>query len=134
MNTKQPENYLQQQDSYLAAKPLYGGDSNKKKLSMTGAVRAQESEHLLRLSSGLGNKTADVEENRIPADLDGMSASISSRLPFNVHHALQLELDYYEGHAKRLMGPKAVPQPDGSWDVIGFQEDGDQRPQDGTLG
>lgn len=38
MNTKQPEDYLQQQDSYLAAKTLYGGDSNKKKLSMTAML------------------------------------------------------------------------------------------------
>ncbi|HHQ4514177.1 TonB-dependent hemoglobin/transferrin/lactoferrin family receptor [Aeromonas veronii] len=133
MNTKQPEDYLQQQDSYLAAKTLYGGDSNKKKLSMTGAVRAQESEHLLRLSGWRGNETANFEENRIPADLDGMSASTSSRLPLNAHHALRLELDYYEDHAKRQMGPKAVPQPDGSWDVVGFQEDGDQRTQGGKF-
>lgn len=134
MNTKQPEDYLQQQDGYLAAKTLYGGDSNKKKLSMTGAMRVQESEHLLRLSGWRGNETVNYEENRIPADLDGMSASTSSRFPLNAHHALRLELDYYQDHAKRQMGPRAVPQPDGRWDVIRFRENGDQLTRGGKLG
>ena len=134
ISTKQPEDYLQGQDAYLGSKVLQDGSSDKQKLSATGAARVLDSEHLLRVSGWQGHETANYDESRIPADLDGLSASTSSRFPLNDHHLLRLELDYFEDNAKRDQGPREVPQPDGKWQVRQYSEQGSQRTQGGKLG
>ena len=134
ISTKQPEDYLQGQDAYLGGKVLQDGSSDKQKLSATGAARVLDSEHLLRLSGWQGHETANYDESRIPADLDGLSASTSSRFPLSDHHLLRLELDYFEDNAKRDQGPREVPQPDGKWQVRQYHEQGSQRTQGGKLG
>lgn len=134
ISTKQPEDYLQGQDAYLASKVLQDGGSDKQKLSATGAARLLDSEHLLRLSGWQGHETANYDESRIPADLDGLSASTSSRFPLSDHHLLRLELDYFEDNAQRDQGPREVPQPDGKWQVRQYHEQGSQRTQGGKLG
>ena len=134
ISTKQPEDYLQGQDAYLGSKVLQDGSSNKQKLSATGAARVLDSEHLLRVSGWQGHETANYDESRIPADLDGLSASTSSRFPLSDHHLLRLELDYFEDNAKRDQGPREVPQPDGKWQVRQYHEQGSQRTQGGKLG
>lgn len=134
ISTKQPEDYLQGQDAYLGSKVLQDGSSDKQKLSATGAARVLDSEHLLRVSGWQGHETANYDESRIPADLDGLSASTSSRIPLNDHHLLRLELDYFEDNAKRDQGPREVPQPDGKWQVRQYHEQGSQRTQGGKLG
>mgnify|MGYP002128885845 FL=1 len=134
ISTKQPEDYLQGQDAYLGGKVLQDGSSDKQKLSATGAARVLDSEHLLRLSGWQGHETANYDESRIPADLDGLSASTSSRFPLSDHHLLRLELDYFEDNAKRDQGPREVPQPDGKWQVRQYSEQGSQRTQGGKLG
>lgn len=134
ISTKQPEDYLQGQDAYLGSKVLQDGSSDKQKLSATGAARVLDSEHLLRLSGWQGHETANYDESRIPADLDGLSASTSSRFPLSDHHLLRLELDYFEDNAKRDQGPREVPQPDGKWQVRQYNEQGSQRTQGGKLG
>ena len=134
ISTKQPEDYLQGQDAYLGSKVLHDGSSDKQKLSATGAARLLDSEHLLRVSGWQGHETANYDESRIPADLDGLSASTSSRFPLSDHHLLRLELDYFEDNAKRDQGPREVPQPDGKWQVRQYSEQGSQRTQGGKLG
>lgn len=134
ISTKQPEDYLQGQDAYLGGKVLQDGSSDKQKLSATGAARVLDSEHLLRLSGWQGHETANYDESRIPADLDGLSASTSSRFPLSDHHLLRLELDYFEDNAERDQGPREVPQPDGKWQVRQYNEQGSQRTQGGKLG
>ncbi|MFM5585656.1 TonB-dependent hemoglobin/transferrin/lactoferrin family receptor [Aeromonas rivipollensis] len=134
ISTKQPEDYLQGQDAYLGSKVLQDGSSDKQKLSATGAARVLDSEHLLRVSGWQGHETANYDESRIPADLDGLSASTSSRFPLNDHHLLRLELDYFEDNAERDQGPREVPQPDGKWQVRQYHEQGSQRTQGGKLG
>lgn len=134
ISTKQPEDYLQGQDAYLGSKVLHDGSSDKQKLSATGAARLLDSEHLLRVSGWQGHETANYDESRIPADLDGLSASTSSRFPLSDHHLLRLELDYFEDNAKRDQGPREVPQPDGKWQVRQYHEQGSQRTQGGKLG
>lgn len=134
ISTKQPEDYLQGQDAYLGGKVLQDGSSDKQKLSATGAARVLDSEHLLRLSGWQGHETANYDESRIPADLDGLSASTSSRFPLSDHHLLRLELDYFEDNAQRDQGPREVPQPDGKWQVRQYHEQGSQRTQGGKLG
>ena len=134
ISTKQPEDYLQGQDAYLGSKVLQDGSSNKQKLSATGAARVLDSEHLLRVSGWQGHETANYDESRIPADLDGLSASTSSRFPLSDHHLLRLELDYFEDNAERDQGPREVPQPDGKWQVRQYHEQGSQRTQGGKLG
>ena len=134
ISTKQPEDYLQGQDAYLGSKVLQDGSSDKQKLSATGAARVLDSEHLLRVSGWQGHETANYDESRIPADLDGLSASTSSRFPLSDHHLLRLELDYFEDNAKRDQGPREVPQPDGKWQVRQYHEQGSQRTQGGKLG
>ncbi|WP_429154775.1 TonB-dependent hemoglobin/transferrin/lactoferrin family receptor [Aeromonas media] len=134
ISTKQPEDYLQGQDTYLGSKVLHDGSSDKQKLSATGAARVLDSEHLLRVSGWQGHETANYDESRIPADLDGLSASTSSRFPLSDHHLLRLELDYFEDNAKRDQGPREVPQPDGKWQVRQHHEQGSQRTQGGKLG
>ncbi|MFM5132636.1 TonB-dependent hemoglobin/transferrin/lactoferrin family receptor [Aeromonas rivipollensis] len=134
ISTKQPEDYLQGQDAYLGGKVLQDGSSDKQKLSATGAARVLDSEHLLRLSGWQGHETANYDESRIPADLDGLSASTSSRFPLSDHHLLRLELDYFEDNAKRDQGPREVPQPDGKWQVRQYNEQGSQRTQGGKIG
>ncbi|MCE9923370.1 TonB-dependent hemoglobin/transferrin/lactoferrin family receptor [Aeromonas media] len=134
ISTKQPEDYLQGQDAYLGGKVLQDGSSDKQKLSATGAARVLDSEHLLRLSGWQGHETANYDESRIPADLDGLSASTSSRFPLSDHHLLRLELDYFEDNARRDQGPREVPQPDGKWQVRQYHEQGSQRTQGGKLG
>ncbi|MDX7899031.1 TonB-dependent hemoglobin/transferrin/lactoferrin family receptor [Aeromonas media] len=134
ISTKQPEDYLQGQDAYLGSKVLQDGSSDKQKLSATGAARILDSEHLLRVSGWQGHETANYDESRIPADLDGLSASTSSRFPLSDHHLLRLELDYFEDNAKRDQGPREVPQPDGKWQVRQYHEQGSQRTQGGKLG
>ncbi|WP_303805321.1 TonB-dependent hemoglobin/transferrin/lactoferrin family receptor [Aeromonas rivipollensis] len=134
ISTKQPEDYLQGQDAYLGSKVLQDGSSDKQKLSATGAARVLDSEHLLRLSGWQGHETANYDESRIPADLDGLSASTSSRFPLSDHHLLRLELDYFEDNAQRDQGPREVPQPDGKWQVRQYHEQGSQRTQGGKLG
>ncbi|WP_111872974.1 TonB-dependent hemoglobin/transferrin/lactoferrin family receptor [Aeromonas bivalvium] len=134
ISTKQPEDYLQGQDAYLGSKVLQDGSSDKQKLSATGAARVLDSEHLLRVSGWQGHETANYDESRIPADLDGFSASTSSRFPLSDHHLLRLELDYFEDNAKRDQGPREVPQPDGKWLVRQYHEQGTQRTQGGKLG
>ena len=134
ISTKQPEDYLQGQDAYLGGKVLQDGSSDKQKLSATGAARVLDSEHLLRLSGWQGHETANYDESRIPADLDGLSASTSSRFPLSDHHLLRLELDYFEDNAQRDQGPREVPQPDGKWQVRQYSEQGSQRTQGGKLG
>lgn len=134
ISTKQPEDYLQGQDAYLGSKVLQDGGSDKQKLSTTGAVRVLDSEHLLRVSGWQGHETANYDESRIPADLDGLSASTSSRFPLSDHHLLRLELDYFEDNAQRDQGPREVPQPDGKWQVRQYHEQGSQRTQGGKLG
>lgn len=134
ISTKQPEDYLQGQDAYLGGKVLQDGSSDKQKLSATGAARVLDSEHLLRVSGWQGHETANYDESRIPADLDGLSASTSSRFPLSDHHLLRLELDYFEDNAKRDQGPREVPQPDGKWQVRQYHEQGSQRTQGGKLG
>ena len=134
ISTKQPEDYLQGQDAYLGGKVWQDGSSDKQKLSATGAARVLDSEHLLRLSGWQGHETANYDESRIPADLDGLSASTSSRFPLNDHHLLRLELDYFEDNAQRDQGPREVPQPDGKWQVRQYNEQGSQRTQGGKLG
>ncbi|NEX75398.1 TonB-dependent hemoglobin/transferrin/lactoferrin family receptor [Aeromonas rivipollensis] len=134
ISTKQPEDYLQGQDAYLGGKVLQDGSSDKQKLSATGAARVLDSEHLLRVSGWQGHETANYDESRIPADLDGLSASTSSRFPLSDHHLLRLELDYFEDNAERDQGPREVPQPDGKWQVRQYHEQGSQRTQGGKLG
>lgn len=134
ISTKQPEDYLQGQDAYLGSKVLQDGSSDKQKLSATGAARVLDSEHLLRVSGWQGHETANYDESRIPADLDGLSASTSSRFPLSDHHLLRLELDYFEDNAKRDQGPREVPQPDGKWQVRQYHEQGSQHTQGGKLG
>ncbi len=134
ISTKQPEDYLQGQDAYLGSKVLQDGSSDKQKLSATGAARVLDSEHLLRVSGWQGHETANYDESRIPADLDGLSASTSSRFLLSDHHLLRLELDYFEDNAKRDQGPREVPQPDGKWQVRQYHEQGSQRTQGGKLG
>ncbi|WP_429147785.1 TonB-dependent hemoglobin/transferrin/lactoferrin family receptor [Aeromonas rivipollensis] len=134
ISTKQPEDYLQGQDAYLGGKVLQDGSSDKQKLSATGAARVLDSEHLLRVSGWQGHETANYDESRIPADLDGLSASTSSRFPLSDHHLLRLELDYFEDNAARDQGPREVPQPDGKWQVRQYNEQGSQRTQGGKLG
>ncbi|WP_429161317.1 TonB-dependent hemoglobin/transferrin/lactoferrin family receptor [Aeromonas media] len=134
ISTKQPEDYLQGQDAYLGSKVLQDGSSDKQKLSATGAARILDSEHLLRVSGWQGHETANYDESRIPADLDGLSASTSSRFPLSDHHLLRLELDYFEDNAERDQGPREVPQPDGKWQVRQYHEQGNQRTQGGKLG
>ncbi|MFM4860909.1 MULTISPECIES: TonB-dependent hemoglobin/transferrin/lactoferrin family receptor [Aeromonas] len=134
ISTKQPEDYLQGQDTYLGSKVLQDGSSDKQKLSATGAARVLDSEHLLRVSGWQGHETANYDESRIPADLDGLSASTSSRFPLSDHHLLRLELDYFEDNAERDQGPREVPQPDGKWQVRQYHEQGSQRTQGGKLG
>lgn len=134
ISTKQPEDYLQGQDAYLSSKVLQDGSSDKQKLSATGAARVLDSEHLLRVSGWQGHETANYDESRIPADLDGLSASTSSRFPLSDHHLLRLELDYFEDNAQRDQGPREVPQPDGKWQVRQYNEQGSQRTQGGKLG
>lgn len=134
ISTKQPEDYLQGQDAYLGSKVLQDGSSDKQKLSATGAARVLDSEHLLRVSGWQGHETANYDESRIPADLDGLSASTSSRFPLSDHHLLRLELDYFEDNAERDQGPREVPQPDGKWQVRQYHEQGSQRTQGGKLG
>ncbi|WP_429171423.1 TonB-dependent hemoglobin/transferrin/lactoferrin family receptor [Aeromonas rivipollensis] len=134
ISTKQPEDYLQGQDAYLGGKVLQDGSSDKQKLSATGVARVLDSEHLLRLSGWQGHETANYDESRIPADLDGLSASTSSRFPLSDHHLLRLELDYFEDNAQRDQGPREVPQPDGKWQVRQYNEQGSQRTQGGKLG
>ena len=134
ISTKQPEDYLQGQDAYLGSKVLQDGSSDKQKLSATGAARIRDTEHLLRLSGWQGHETANYDESRIPADLDGLSASTSSRFPLSDHHLLRLELDYFEDNAQRDQGPREVPQPDGKWQVRQYHEQGSQRTQGGKLG
>ncbi|MFM5028023.1 TonB-dependent hemoglobin/transferrin/lactoferrin family receptor [Aeromonas rivipollensis] len=134
ISTKQPEDYLQGQDTYLGGKVLQDGSSDKQKLSATGAARVLDSEHLLRVSGWQGHETANYDESRIPADLDGLSASTSSRFPLSDHHLLRLELDYFEDNAQRDQGPREVPQPDGKWQVRQYHEQGSQRTQGGKLG
>ncbi|MDU1143706.1 TonB-dependent hemoglobin/transferrin/lactoferrin family receptor [Aeromonas rivipollensis] len=134
ISTKQPEDYLQGQDAYLGGKVLQDGSSDKQKLSATGAARVLDSEHLLRVSGWQGHETANYDESRIPADLDGLSASTSSRFPLSDHHLVRLELDYFEDNAKRDQGPREVPQPDGKWQVRQYHEQGSQRTQGGKLG
>lgn len=134
ISTKQPEDYLQGQDAYLGSKVLQDGSSDKQKLSATGAARVLDSEHLLRVSGWQGHETANYDESRIPADLDGLSASTSSRFPLNDHHLLRLDLDYFEDNAERDQGPREVPQPDGKWQVRQYHEQGSQRTQGGKLG
>ncbi|WP_429108043.1 TonB-dependent hemoglobin/transferrin/lactoferrin family receptor [Aeromonas media] len=134
ISTKQPEDYLQGQDAYLGSKVLQDGSSDKQKLSATGAARILDSEHLLRVSGWQGHETANYDESRIPADLDGLSASTSSRFPLSDHHLLRLELDYFEDNAERDQGPREVPQPDGKWQVRQYHEQGSQRTQGGKLG
>ena len=134
ISTKQPEDYLQGQDAYLGSKVLQDGSSDKQKLSATGAARVLDSEHLLRVSGWQGHETANYDESRIPADLDGLSASTSSRFPLSDHHLLRLELDYFEDNAQRDQGPREVPQPDGKWQVRQYHEQGSQRTQGGKLG
>ncbi|MFM5557432.1 TonB-dependent hemoglobin/transferrin/lactoferrin family receptor [Aeromonas rivipollensis] len=134
ISTKQPEDYLQGQDAYLGGKVLQDGSSDKQKLSATGAARVLDSEHLLRVSGWQGHETANYDESRIPADLDGLSASTSSRFPLSDHHLLRLELDYFEDNARRDQGPREVPQPDGKWQVRQYHEQGSQRTQGGKLG
>lgn len=134
ISTKQPEDYLQGQDAYLGSKVLQDGSSDKQKLSATGAARVLDSEHLLRVSGWQGHETANYDESRIPADLDGLSASTSSRFPLSDHHLLRLELDYFEDNAKRDQGPRELPQPDGKWQVRQYHEQGSQRTQGGKLG
>ncbi|WP_310598134.1 TonB-dependent hemoglobin/transferrin/lactoferrin family receptor [Aeromonas aquatica] len=133
ISTKQPEDYLQGQDAYLSSKVLQDGSSDKQKLSATGAARVWDTEHLLRLSGWQGHETANYDESRIPADLDGLSASTSSRFDLNEHHLLRLELDYFEDNAKRDQGPREVPQPDGKWQVRQYREDASQKTQGGKL-
>ncbi|ELI6436032.1 TonB-dependent receptor, partial [Aeromonas salmonicida] len=133
ISTKQPEDYLQGQDAYLSSKVLHDGSSNKQKLSATGAARWAETEHLLRVSGWQGHETANYDESRIPADLDGLSASTSSRFTLNEHHLLRLELDYFEDNAKRDQGPREMPQPDGKWQVRQYREDSTQRSQGAKL-
>ncbi|MFM5781262.1 TonB-dependent hemoglobin/transferrin/lactoferrin family receptor [Aeromonas caviae] len=133
ISTKQPEDYLQGQDAYLGSKVLHDGNSDKQKLSATGAARIRDTEHLLRLSGWQGHETANYDESRIPADLDGLSASTSSRIQLNEHHLLRLELDYFEDNAERDQGPREVPQPDGKWQVRQYHEQGSQRTQGGKL-
>ena len=133
ISTKQPEDYLQGQDAYLSSKVLHDGSSDKQKLSATGAARIRDTEHLLRLSGWQGHETANYDESRIPADLDGLSASTSSRIQLNEHHLLRLELDYFEDNAERNQGPREVPQPDGKWQVRQYHEQGSQRTQGGKL-
>ena len=133
ISTKQPEDYLQGQDAYLSSKVLHDGSSDKQKLSATGAARIRDTEHLLRLSGWQGHETANYDESRIPADLDGLSASTSSRIQLNEHHLLRLELDYFEDNAERDQGPREVPQPDGKWQVRQYHEQGSQRTQGGKL-
>ncbi|WP_461606548.1 TonB-dependent hemoglobin/transferrin/lactoferrin family receptor [Aeromonas rivipollensis] len=134
ISTKQPEDYLQGQDAYLGSKVLQDGGSDKQKLSATGAARVLDSEHLLRVSGWQGHETANYDESRIPADLDGLSASTSSRFPLSDHHLLRLELDYFEDNAQRDQGPREVPQPDGKWQVRQYHEQGSQRTQGGKIG
>ncbi|MBL0512561.1 TonB-dependent hemoglobin/transferrin/lactoferrin family receptor [Aeromonas media] len=134
ISTKQPEDYLQGQDAYFGSKVLQDGSSDKQKLSATGAARILDSEHLLRVSGWQGHETANYDESRIPADLDGLSASTSSRFPLSDHHLLRLELDYFEDNAERDQGPREVPQPDGKWQVRQYHEQGSQRTQGGKLG
>lgn len=133
ITTKQPEDYLQGQDGYLSSKVLHDGSSDKQKLSATGAARWGESAHLLRLSGWQGHETANYDQSRIPADLDGLSASTSSSLTLNERHLLRLELDYFEDNAKRDQGPRETPQPDGKWQVRQYRENGSQRSQGGKL-
>ncbi|MGY3942535.1 TonB-dependent hemoglobin/transferrin/lactoferrin family receptor [Aeromonas tecta] len=133
ISTKQPEDYLQGQDAYLSSKVLQDGSSDKQKLSATGAARVWDTEHLLRVSGWQGHETANYDESRIPADLDGLSASTSSRFDLNEHHLLRLELDYFEDNAQRDQGPREVPQPDGKWQVRQYQEDASQKTQGGKL-
>ncbi|MDM5122198.1 TonB-dependent hemoglobin/transferrin/lactoferrin family receptor [Aeromonas rivipollensis] len=134
ISTKQPEDYLQGQDAYLGSKVLQDGSSDKQKLSATGAARVLDSEHLLRISGWQGHETANYDESRIPADLDGLSASTSSRFQLSDHHLLRLEFDYFEDNAQRDQGPREVPQPDGKWQVRQYHEQGSQRTQGGKLG
>ncbi len=134
ISTKQPEDYLQGQDAYLGSKVLQDGSSDKQKLSATGAARVLDSEHLLRISGWQGHETANYDESRIPADLDGLSSSTSSRFQLSDHHLLRLELDYFEDNAQRDQGPREVPQPDGKWQVRQYHEQGSQRTQGGKLG
>jgi len=108
ISTKQPEDYLQGQDAYLGSKVLHDGNSDKQKLSATGAARIRDTEHLLRLSGWQGHETANYDESRIPADLDGLSASTSSRIQLNEHHLLRLELDYFEDNADSPGVPTAI--------------------------
>ncbi|MGY3896470.1 TonB-dependent hemoglobin/transferrin/lactoferrin family receptor [Aeromonas enterica] len=133
ITTKQPEDYLQGQDAYLSSKMLHDGSSDKQKLSTTGAARLGESAHLLRLSGWQGHETANYDQSRIPADLDGLSASTSSSLTLDEQHLLRLELDYFEDNAKRDQGPREVPQPDGKWQVRQYRENSTQRSQGGKL-
>ncbi|MGY3886540.1 TonB-dependent hemoglobin/transferrin/lactoferrin family receptor [Aeromonas aquatica] len=133
ISTKQPEDYLQGQDAYLSSKVLQDGSSDKQKLSATGAARVWDTEHLLRLSGWQGHETANYDESRIPADLDGLSASTSSRFDLSDHHLLRLELDYFEDNAQRDQGPREVPQPDGKWQVRQYREDASQKTQGGKL-
>jgi iron complex outermembrane recepter protein len=133
ISTKQPEDYLQGQDAYLGSKVLQDGSSDKQKLSATGAARVLDSEHLLRVSGWQGHETANYDESRIPADLDGLSASTSSRFELNEHHLLRLELDYFEDNAYRDQGPREVPQPDGKWQVREYRENASQKSQGGKL-
>ena len=133
ISTKQPEDYLQGQDAYLDSKVLHDGSSDKQKLSATGAARVLDSEHLLRVSGWRGHESANYDESRIPADLDGLSVSTSSRFPLSDHHLLRLELDYFEDNAQRDQGPREVPQPDGKWQVRQYSEQGSQRTQGGKL-
>ncbi len=112
-----------------SSKVLHDGSSDKQKLSATGAARWGESAHLLRLSGWQGHETANYDQSRIPADLDGLSASTSSSLTLNEQHLLRLELDYFEDNAKRDQGPREIPQPDGKWQVRQYRENGTQRPR-----
>ncbi|WP_043157134.1 TonB-dependent hemoglobin/transferrin/lactoferrin family receptor [Aeromonas diversa] len=133
ITTKQPEDYLQGQDAYLAGKGLHSGDSDKNKLGLTGATRLLGGEHLLRLSGWRGHESANFEQSRIPAELDGMSLSAASRFALGDSDTLRIEYDHFADNGSRDQGPRTLTQSDGNWDVIAYRERGEQRSNSGKL-
>ncbi|WP_394246290.1 TonB-dependent hemoglobin/transferrin/lactoferrin family receptor [Vibrio profundi] len=121
VETKRPEDFLQDQDFYSDVSTTYTGLSDKYKGSSNVAFRLGETESLINVAYWTGNETRNFEQDLYQRDLEGVSGSYTLNHHWSDALMLKAKADYYNSELSRNEGSASI-QKDGIWEIETFDE------------
>lgn len=121
VETKQPGDYLKNNDFYSDISGTYSGISNKYKGSSNLAFRSGDTESLFTVSYWQGEETRNYQEDLYNRNVDGINGAYTLNHYIGESLMLKAKLEYYSEEMIREEGSASI-QKDGIWRIATYDQ------------